>query len=745
MELIRLENICKTYHLGEVDVPVLRGVSLSIKQGEMVALMGASGSGKSTLMNILGCLDHATSGEYWLDGREMSRLSANERALVRTEKLGFVFQNFNLLARTTAVQNVIMPLDYALKPVSEREAKRKALELLDRVGLAGRTDHTPSQMSGGQQQRVAISRSLIHTPKLLLADEPTGNLDSHTGVEILRMFQRLNAEGITVLLVTHDPEVASFAHRTIRMVDGLIEADEPVSAATVAAVTASGSRLRKLEISEQQQPNEPEIRDVNPKDGEKQKPVAKTPGVSLSEMLGTLVPVTWRTAFRALRRNKMRSALSALGVIIAVAAVIAMTEIGQGSKAMLQKSVSSMGSKTIMVFSGSANTSGVRQGSGTAITLTPQDAEEIARQCPAVQSVAPLVRTRSQIVFGNRNSVPEQIYGTTPDYLNVRDWGIAEGDMFTDRDVRNNNKVCVIGTTIRKELFPNASPIGKDIRINNVSFRVVGVLKKKGANMMGMDQDNVVLAPWTTIKYRVSGTTLTNTNQSSSASSDSSSTSDSVNTISSLYPTATSLYLSRTATQESDTPQPVRFSNVDQIISKAISESKIEKAMEQITDLLRERHRIKVGEEDDFSVRNMAEMMKVMSSTTQLMSSLLLVVALISLVVGGVGIMNIMIVSVTERTREIGLRMAVGARSHHILRQFLVEAIVLCLAGGVIGVVIGRGASMLVRHIAHWPVAASLETIVGAVAVSMAVGVIFGFYPAWKASRLDPIEALRYE
>jgi ABC-type antimicrobial peptide transport system permease subunit len=260
-----------------------------------------------------------------------------------------------------------------------------------------------------------------------------------------------------------------------------------------------------------------------------------------------------------------------------------------------------------------------------------------------------------------------------------------------------------------------------------------------------MDQDNIVLAPWTTVKYRVSGSTLTNTNQSSSASGDASATSDTVNTLSSLYPSATSLYLSRTATQEADTPQPVRFTNVDQIVIKVVSENKISRAMTQITELLRERHRIRPGDEEDFSIRDMAEMMKVLSSSTQLMSGLLLVVAMISLVVGGVGIMNIMLVSVTERTREIGLRMAVGARSHHILRQFLVEAIVLCLVGGGIGVLLGRSASVLVRWVVHWPTQASLGTIVAAVAVSVGVGVVFGFYPAWKASRLDPIEALRYE
>jgi len=785
MELIRLEDIHKTYYVGEVEVPVLHGISLAIHQGEMVALMGASGSGKTTLMNILGCLAHATSGKYWLDGQEMSGLSPNQRALVRSEKIGFVFQNFNLLARTTAVQNVVMPLDYALHRPSASDARRLAETLLNRVGLAERAHHEPSQMSGGQQQRVAIARALVNRPALLLADEPTGNLDSHTTDETLRMFQGLNAEGITVVLVTHDPHVAAFAHRVVRIADGMIENDQTNSAERcmrgggrephfdAGSVGAMGG-LRALEEADDSKQAATSVR----RDGTAGAPLLEGRGLDsgaasvetspataapssdrLSEFYGGpaaarrplvrfKLPATWRTALGALRRNKMRSGLSALGVVIAVSAVIAMTEIGQGSKAMLQKSISSMGANTLMVFAGSSATGGVSMGTGTAMTLTPEDAQEIARQCSAVADVAPMVRARAQVVYGNQNWVPEQIVGTTPSYLNVRDWrNMTEGQMFDERDVRNANKVCAIGTTVQKNLFRNESPLGKEIRVNNVSFRIVGVLGRKGAAMMGRDQDNVVLAPWTTIKYRVSGATMTDTNQSATAASGAASTatSNKVNTLSNLYPNATALYPARSTNQTANYPQPVRFTNVDQIMAQAVSEAKVEEAMKQITELLRERHRIRPGTEDDFTVLNMAEIRDVLSSTTRSMSTLLLVVALISLVVGGVGIMNIMLVSVTERTREIGLRMAVGARSHHILRQFLVEAVVLCLVGGGVGILLGRGASILVRWKMHWPTEASLATILAAVAVSAAVGVAFGFYPAWKASRLDPIEALRYE
>ncbi len=722
MELIRLENIHKTYHLGEIDVPVLRGISLSIAQGEMVALMGASGSGKTTLMNILGCLDHPTEGKYWLDGRETSELSPNQRALVRSERLGFVFQNFNLLPRTTALDNVAMPLDYAPHRLSAAEIRRVSRDLLELVGLGERVGHEPSQMSGGQQQRVAIGRALVNRPALLLADEPTGNLDSHTSVEILRLFQQLNAEGITIILVTHDPKVAAYAHRTIHIADGQIEND-----------CAENPRL-----SEQAKSDE-----LSPASATVPRPMVAVPAPETrSRPMRFRIPATLRTAFGALRRNKMRSALTALGVVIGVGAVIAMMEIGQGSKAALQKTIASMGANTLMIQSGAAASGGVTFGAGTVMTLTPEDAEEIKRQCPAIVDVAPVVRTRAQLVYGNRNWVPQQINGTTPSFLTVRDWGnMQEGEMFSDRDVRNASKVCVIGETIRRELLQEESVVGREIRIKNVAFRIIGVLNRKGANMMGFDQDDVVLAPWTTIKFRVSGAALTNTNQSAAAAS----TGTQVNTLSNLYPGSTALYSTPSASQLANTPQPVRFVNVDQILAKAASEKEVPQAIEQITDLMRERHRLQPGEGDDFHIRDMTELTRTLSSTSRLMGSLLLVVALISLVVGGVGIMNIMLVSVTERTREIGLRMAVGARSHHILRQFLVESMVLCLFGGAMGILLGRGASILVRSIMRWPTEASVPAIVAAVAVSATVGIVFGFYPAWKASRLDPIEALRYE
>ncbi|MEJ2672210.1 MAG: ABC transporter permease, partial [Deltaproteobacteria bacterium] len=391
---------------------------------------------------------------------------------------------------------------------------------------------------------------------------------------------------------------------------------------------------------------------------------------------------------------------------------------------------------------------GVSFGAGTMKTLTPQDCEAIVKDCPAVRAAAPVVRARTQVSYGNRNWVPTFIYGTTPAFLDVREWDLGEGAPLTEREVRNSSKVCLLGQTLVRELFQGESPLGKEIRIKNVSFKVIGVLSAKGANMMGMDQDDVLVAPWTTIKFRVVGTSATTANQSAATTSSSSDSgvTTTVNSLSQLYPnTETSLYPEQSAIQAADTPQPVRFINIDQILGAARSTKDIPVAIKQITQLLRERHRIRPGEPDDFHIRDLTEMTKALTSTTNMMTRLLLAVALISLLVGGVGIMNIMLVSVTERTREIGLRMAVGACARDILQQFLAESVILCFCGGAAGILAGRGVSYLVRMVLHWPTELSLGAIVAAFAVSVTVGMVFGFYPAWKAAHLDPIVALRYE
>jgi ABC-type antimicrobial peptide transport system permease subunit len=439
----------------------------------------------------------------------------------------------------------------------------------------------------------------------------------------------------------------------------------------------------------------------------------------------------------------MRAILTTLGIVIGIAAVIAMVAIGNGSADAIQKTIASLGANSLLILPGSTSSGGVSSGVGTSMKLTPEDCDAVLRDCPDVLYAAPVVRVRTQVIYGNRNTVPPYEYGTTPEFLNVRDWTDMEaGSCFTDQDVRNSSKVCIIGMTTARTLFDDASPVGQEIRLRNAMFKVVGVLSSKGANMWGTDQDDVIIAPWTSIKANVSGSSAQVANQSAAAAA----TSGAVNTLTQLYPTTGfNLFDAPTADQLADTPLQVRFVNIDQIYVSAASPEDIAPAMREVDALLRERHKITADDEEDFDVRDMTEMVKKFTSASDTMGTLLFAVACISLVVGGVGIMNIMLVSVTERTREIGLRMAVGARASDILWQFLTEAVLLCMAGGILGIILGYIASKSVTAFFGWATRISVASAIVAFLVSAVVGAVFGFYPAWKASRLDPIDALRYE
>jgi ABC-type antimicrobial peptide transport system permease subunit len=449
--------------------------------------------------------------------------------------------------------------------------------------------------------------------------------------------------------------------------------------------------------------------------------------------LGTVLKIS----ARALRRNVSRSALTILGIVIGIAAVIAMMEIGQGSSSAIADTIATMGANNLLILPGAAASGGISFGAGSTLTLTAQDCAAILRECDAIATGAPIVRLRAPAIYGDRNWVPGTIYGTTAEYLDVRQWSdLAEGECFGDADVRNASRVCLVGQTIVRELFEGASPLGRELRLQNVAFRVIGVLAPKGANAFGTDQDDTILAPWTTLKYRLSG---------SSAGAATSSFAPASNGGNALYPGGPPIFPAPSAAQLADLPMPVRFANVDQVIVAARSAEAMPEAMRQVTELLRERHHLGAAEASDFNLRDMTESAHALAQTTTVMTNLLLTVALISLVVGGVGIMNIMLVSVRERTREIGLRMAVGARARDVLAQFLLEAVLLCSIGGVLGLALGRGSSAMVAELLSWPIQPSLLAAFVSIAVSAAVGIVFGFYPAWKAARLDPIEALRYE
>jgi len=708
--VIQLVGLTKTYVLGEVEVHALRGVDLMIERGEFIAVMGASGSGKSTLMNMLGCLDRPTSGRYILEGEDVAQLNESELATIRSRRIGFVFQNFNLLSRTSALENVELPLFYSAWTA---DGESRAADLMKVVGLAGREESHPNQLSGGQQQRVAIARALVNRPSILLADEPTGNLDSTNSAEIMGVLTNLNREqGITVIVVTHDPDVAAYADRTVTFRDGVIISDTRKEG-TGARINAGGKSPAM--------------------------PDSKQQAASIVDEAWTFASMAVVAAGRAIKRNKLRAALTMLGIFIGVAAVITMVAVGDGAKSSVEAQINSLGSNLLIVLPGATTANGVRAGLGSNSTLTVGDAQAIAHGGGPVALVTYMDRQVAQVVSGNRNW-STNIQGTTSNYFAIRDWPPSIGRIFTDSEEKAGAAVCLLGQTVVNNLFGEGqNPVGATIRVKNFPMKVIGVLAVKGQSSYGQDQDDVVIVPFNTAERKVLGVSAPSAQTSSAAVS----TANATNPYASV-PTTNSVY----AASESSNP----FGGVGKITGvvntmfvKASSSEQVDSAVAQITKTLHERHHIQARQDDDFTVRNLSEIAAASESATQVMTMLLLAVASISLLVGGIGIMNIMLVSVTERTREIGIRMAIGARRIHIMLQFLVEAMLLSAMGGLAGIVLGILVSKLISALADWPTLVSPVAVVGGFVFSAAVGVFFGYYPARKASLLHPIDALRYE
>jgi macrolide transport system ATP-binding/permease protein len=641
--VIELRDIYRTFRNGDEDVDVLKGVSLTILPGEFVAIVGASGSGKSTLMNLLGCLDRPTRGQYLFNGQDVSALSKDELAALRRDAFGFVFQSYNLLPGGTARENVEVPAVYA--GVSRLERHRRAEALLTRLGLADRLGHQPGQLSGGQQQRVSIARALMNGGQVILADEPTGALDSHTGEEVMALFAELAAQGHTLILITHDAKVAAHADRVIEISDGVIMADQ-------------GPSLSQYE---------------------QRTPITAT---SLNTRPGnffTNLGEALRMSLSALTGNLFRTVLTLLGIVIGVASVITMLAIGDGARQSIVDRISSMGSNLLLVRPGAPN----QRGWGTT-TLIPEDAYAVS-ELPGIVAAIPEQSGTVTLRAGGRDHSSE-VMATSSAFSAVRSWPVEYGSFFTREDELDFASVAVLGQTAAKAVFPDQDPLGQYVMVDNVLFLVIGVMSSRGASPMGRDEDDVIIVPFESGGVRLLGRR----------------------------------YL-RTMTVA------------------VASDADIYAAQQAVQELLLRRHGV-----EDFQIRNMESIIESVTETQNTMTLLLGSIAAISLLVGGIGVMNIMLVSVTERTREIGVRMATGARTGNIMQQFLTEAVLVSALGGVLGVLIGLSVTLMLEKLGT-DVAFSAMPVMLAFGCAFMTGLVFGYLPARKAAHLDPVVALASE
>jgi len=651
--LLEVKNLVREFPAGESTVQILKGVNLEIYPGELVAIVGQSGSGKSTLMNILGCLDKPTTGSYKVKGRETRELEADELAQLRREYFGFIFQRYHLLGDLNAAGNVEVPAIYAGADSSERHAR--AVKILTDLGLGEKTQNRPSQLSGGQQQRVSIARALMNGGDVILADEPTGALDKNSGIEVMRILRELNAKGHTIILVTHDHNVAKNATRIIEISDGNIISD---------------------------QPNVPEVEEHLEK-----QPLIRSEQKKISSWRSAVdrLGEAFRMALLAMNAHRMRTFLTMLGIIIGIASVVSVVALGNGSQKQILENISSLGTNTITVFQGRGF--GDNSRSSQSKTLIPADADALAEQ-PYVDGVSPSV---SSSVTGRYKEIEASttVNGVSEDFFYVRGMTFQSGQPFDRSSVMQQAQDVVIDTNTKNTFFKDGTnPVGQVILLGSVPSRIIGVIDAQKGMMGNNDSLNVYL-PYSTVMSRMLGQ-----------------------------------------------------SNVRSIIVRIKDEYPSAAAENAILNLLVQRH----GAQDVFT-QNADSIRETIQQTTATMTLLISAIAVISLVVGGIGVMNIMLVSVTERTQEIGVRMAVGARQSDILQQFLIEAVLVCILGGILGVLLSLGIGQLITHFAGgtFQMAYSTTSIVAAFVCSSLIGIVFGFIPARNAARLNPVDALSRE
>ncbi|MGO3743077.1 MacB family efflux pump subunit [Kerstersia sp.] len=691
--LLELENVWREFSAGEETVAALRGVSLRIEAGEMLAIVGASGSGKSTLMNVLGCLDRPSRGSYRVDGRDTQQMDADELATLRRERFGFIFQRYHLLPALDAQANVEIPAVYAGAGGSERSARAAAL--LQRLGMGDRLTHRPAQLSGGQQQRVSIARALMNGGEVILADEPTGALDTHSGREVMDILKALNAAGHTVIIVTHDMGVAANARRIIEISDGAIVADREVAdsgAGSVANAVTAAVPEATTEAATEAVPGAM----AGPAPGAASNAGEASQGGSQALAKSAPLPAMtrrqgagWLTRFAealrmalvSLNAHRLRAALTMLGIVIGIAAVVSVVALGQGTREKVLSDINAMGTDTIQIFPGQGFGD---ERAGEIRTLVGADAEALAGQLYA-DSVTPEVSQAVGLRYGNVARLG-MAAGVGEQYFRVNGLTLQTGRIFDGDSIRTLAQEAVIDANTRRELFGAEDPLGKTIFLGQLPVRVIGVVADGDGVFNGMGGENLrVWIPYTAAMARLTGS------------------------------------------------QSLRSITVR--VDDAFA---VEDAERQITAFLERRHGVR-----DFFTFNMDSIRQTVERTTRALTLLISTIALISLIVGGIGVMNIMLVSVTERTREIGVRMAVGARRADIMRQFLIEAVLVCLLGGLAGILLSLGLGELVRRAGiGLEMIYSVPAMLTAFASATAIGVVFGFLPARNASRLDPVEAL---